>query len=104
MDPGASSRKRQRVGGDANGSVNRAQGIASNIEVVPARDVPRRIGTSRVVPRTPSPLCGVGGVFCWSLKMVVTQEQGAKASTPDASRRVFSGIQPTGEFHLGNYL
>ena len=36
--------------------------------------------------------------------MVTTQEQRAKTSTPNASRRVFSGIQPTGEFHLGNYL
>jgi len=28
-----------RVGGDAKGSVNTAQGIVSNIEAVPARDV-----------------------------------------------------------------
>ena len=42
--------------------------------------------------------------FLLEFEEVTTQEQRAKTATPESSRRVFSGIQPTGEFHLGNYL
>jgi tryptophanyl-tRNA synthetase len=31
-------------------------------------------------------------------------EPATQASTPPVKKRVFSGVQPTGNIHLGNYL
>ena len=36
--------------------------------------------------------------------MVATETKQGKTDGQSASKRVFSGIQPSGEFHLGNYL
>ncbi|HWC29355.1 MAG TPA: tryptophan--tRNA ligase [Dehalococcoidia bacterium] len=36
--------------------------------------------------------------------MVTTQVSQSSAEAQDSTRRVFSGIQPSGEIHLGNYL
>jgi tryptophanyl-tRNA synthetase len=44
------------------------------------------------------------GVFCWEFEMVATETRQVKAGKQGAAKRVFSGIQPSGEFHLGNYL